>query len=210
MTSAAIVTVVPVSSFPAATVPLTGTELVPLVQGGESRRATAADFTTAIPDASITNAKLANMADSTIKGRAVGAGTGVPQDLTATQAGAIVTAAASRAANLIGFLNVPVLVAATRNVTATDAGKGIVQAAAAAVTLTIVADATENLGDGFVSTVACSNAGGSVAVSPAGGVTLTNLGDGTTGAKTITGVGIATLWRLGANSWGIHGSANLA
>src|SRR5262252_5606855 len=37
----------------------------------------------------ITNAQLVDMADSTIKGRAAGAGTGAPQDLTATQATAI-------------------------------------------------------------------------------------------------------------------------
>jgi hypothetical protein len=37
----------------------------------------------------VTNAKAANMAQSTIKGRAVGAGTGDPTDLTATQATAI-------------------------------------------------------------------------------------------------------------------------
>jgi hypothetical protein len=37
----------------------------------------------------VTNAKLANMAQATIKGRAVGAGTGDPTDLTATQATAV-------------------------------------------------------------------------------------------------------------------------
>lgn len=41
---------------------------------------------------SITNAQLADMAQSTIKGRAVGAGTGVPQDLTNVQATAILDA----------------------------------------------------------------------------------------------------------------------
>ena len=43
-------------------------------------------------DDGTTNAKLANMAQSTIKGRAAGAGTGDPTDLTATQAAAIVQA----------------------------------------------------------------------------------------------------------------------
>jgi hypothetical protein len=42
-----------------------------------------------VPDDSITNAKLANMAQATIKGRASGAGTGDPTDLTGTQATAI-------------------------------------------------------------------------------------------------------------------------
>jgi hypothetical protein len=45
-----------------------------------------------VPDDSITNAKLANMAQATIKGRAVGAGTGDPADLSATQATAILNA----------------------------------------------------------------------------------------------------------------------
>jgi len=40
----------------------------------------------------ISNAELADMAQSTIKGRAAGAGTGDPQDLTATQATAILNA----------------------------------------------------------------------------------------------------------------------
>jgi hypothetical protein len=42
-----------------------------------------------ITDGTVANADLANMAQSTIKGRAAGAGTGVPVDLTATQATAI-------------------------------------------------------------------------------------------------------------------------
>ena len=43
-----------------------------------------------IPDGLITNSKLADMAQATLKGRAAGAGTGVPQDLTAVQVRAIV------------------------------------------------------------------------------------------------------------------------
>jgi hypothetical protein len=48
--------------------------------------------TASVPDGSITNAKLADMAQATIKGRAAGAGTGPPTDLTATQATAILNA----------------------------------------------------------------------------------------------------------------------
>lgn len=49
-------------------------------------------ITAIVIDASITNAKLANMVQATIKGRASGAGTGVPVDLTAAQVAAIVAA----------------------------------------------------------------------------------------------------------------------
>lgn len=48
--------------------------------------------TAKILDANVTNAKLADMAEATIKGRAAGAGTGAPVDLTATQATAILNA----------------------------------------------------------------------------------------------------------------------
>lgn len=44
---------------------------------------------TTIANNAVSNAKLADMAEATIKGRAVGAGTGDPQDLTGTQATAI-------------------------------------------------------------------------------------------------------------------------
>lgn len=46
-------------------------------------------FAATIANDAVTNAKMANMAQSTIKGRAAGAGTGDPTDLTATQATAI-------------------------------------------------------------------------------------------------------------------------
>jgi parallel beta-helix repeat protein len=47
--------------------------------------ASAGSNTTVIPNDQVSNAKLANMADSTIKGRAAGAGSGDPTDLTAAQ-----------------------------------------------------------------------------------------------------------------------------
>jgi hypothetical protein len=47
-------------------------------------------FTLAVPNDHISNTMLANMAQGTIKGRALAAGTGDPTDLTATQAAAIV------------------------------------------------------------------------------------------------------------------------
>ncbi len=51
----------------------------------------AADGGVAIPDGSITNAKLADMAEATVKGRAAASGTGVPTDLTGAQIRTITT-----------------------------------------------------------------------------------------------------------------------
>lgn len=58
-------------------------------QGNTQINTTDASSALVITAASIANASLANMAQSTIKGRAAGAGTGAPTDLTATQATAI-------------------------------------------------------------------------------------------------------------------------
>jgi hypothetical protein len=55
---------------------------------------------TTLADGSVTNAKLANMAQATFKGRAAGAGTGAPADLTATQAKAILALTASDVSGL--------------------------------------------------------------------------------------------------------------
>ncbi len=58
---------------------------------GTTKKVAVSDLVTGavVPDDSVTNAKLANMAQSTIKGRASGAGTGDPTDLSGTQATAI-------------------------------------------------------------------------------------------------------------------------
>lgn len=89
--------------------------------------------TSQIDDGAVTNAKAADMAQSTIKGRAAGAGTGDPTDLTATQATAIL------------------------NVFVGDTGSGGVKGLAPA---TVAGDATKFLrGDGTWQAVA---AGGTV------------------------------------------------
>ncbi len=84
--------------------------------------------------ASITNAKLANMVQDTFKGRADGAGTGVPVDLTATQAMVILqttarfkvgsftrdvtTASGNQAITGVGFVPKAIIILATINATA--------------------------------------------------------------------------------------------
>jgi len=85
-----------------------GTAGAPVVNGGALGTPTSGTLTncTGLPtagivDSNVTNAKLANMAASTIKGR-VTASTGVPEDLTAAQARAIVEAAAPDTVTITG------------------------------------------------------------------------------------------------------------
>jgi len=113
---------IPLAALPAAAT-LTGDELVPIAQGvsGAVKKSTTGAFVTlasgvivpaavaaataaAVPAATaaaiaaivpVANASLANMAQATVKGRAAGAGTGVPQDLTQTQLTALINLATS-------------------------------------------------------------------------------------------------------------------
>jgi hypothetical protein len=65
---------------------------------GSDRALMTTDATPTIADGAIVNADLANMAEATVKGRAAGAGTGVPVDLTAAQ---LVTMLESEVASLL-------------------------------------------------------------------------------------------------------------
>jgi hypothetical protein len=68
---------------------LTAGDNITIVDGGAGSTITIAADDVTVGDGDVTNAKLADMAQDTIKGRASGAGTGAPVDLTATQATAI-------------------------------------------------------------------------------------------------------------------------
>jgi hypothetical protein len=83
-----------IDDFTALTTPASG-DLIPIVDisdttdsaQGTTKKIAVSDLVSGgvVPDDSVTNAKLANMAQSTIKGRAAGAGTGDPTDLSASQ-----------------------------------------------------------------------------------------------------------------------------
>lgn len=72
-----------------------------------------------VPDAYVTNAKLANMAQATIKGRAAGAGTGAPGDLSASDVKTIIGDASTSASGLVE------LATAAEYRTGTDAGRAL-------------------------------------------------------------------------------------
>lgn len=78
-------------------------EQMPIIDGIPNGAITApkiadgAIITSKILDATVTNAKLANMAEALIKGRASGAGTGSPQDLTTAEVFTILSLPPARA-----------------------------------------------------------------------------------------------------------------
>lgn len=207
MTSASAVNVVPVSSFPVAGA-LDGTEIVPIVQAGLSKQTTVAAIASTQGD----------VPEATVRGRATGAGTGPVQNLTELELGDLVWedfsvsyARRDANANNVGYINVPAIGASTRDAANNDNGQGFVVASAVSRTYTLPSDATDpEIAVGWVATYAVTDAGGSLVITPGAGATLLDLRDGTSGAKTITGVGIATVWKTAANFYTVNGSANLA
>ena len=158
-----------------------------------------------LADGSITNAKLADMATQTIKGRTT-AGTGAPEDLTAAQAAAIVQGD-GLTADLAGFRGIPQN-AQTGNYTlvAADAGKHIYHASGA--------------GSGDTYTIP---ANGSVAFPVGTSITFINMdsnavsiaittdsmylaGTGTTGTRTLAAYGVATAVKITSTAWIISGA----
>lgn len=91
----------PVTDQPAGATAVANTRAInttsPITGGGDL----SADRTIALADAGVTNAKLASMTQATIKGRATGAGTGAPTDLTGTQATAILDSFTSALKGLV-------------------------------------------------------------------------------------------------------------
>lgn len=231
---ASVVTGIAMNALPAADT-LDGTEIVPGMQGGAAVQMTTQDIANLTPSTATTvtgsggvdstlsapmtyDVSLSDMDDATVKGRASGAGTGAPQDLTEQELGDLVWedfslsfARRNPNNNNVGYINVPPFSTANRALANNDCGQGIVVATAAARTYTIPNDATDpDIASGFTVTLAVTNAGGSCAIALGAGVTLLDLRDGSTGAMTITGVGVATLWKTAANFWTVNGSANLA
>lgn len=108
--------------------------------------ATAGSGTTTIANDAVTNAKAANMAEATVKGRAAGTGTGDPTDLTSTQLRAIIDGTPP---------GVETVSTTTYNVVAADAGKikRFTHASGCAITV------PSGLGSIFVGFIAVQGAG---------------------------------------------------
>jgi hypothetical protein len=151
------------------------------------------------------NAKLANMATQTIKGRTA-AGTGDPEDLTAAQAAAIVQGD-GLTVDLAGFRGVPQNAQGSNyTLVAADAGKHIYHASGdgSGDTYTIPANGSVAFPVGTTVTFVNDDSNAvSIAITTD---TLALAGAGTTGTRTLAQYGVATAIKVTSTRWLISGT----
>jgi hypothetical protein len=184
----------------------------PLASGaGSPLNLTQAQLTALIT--SLVNSQLANMAQATVKGRALTAGAGAPQDLTQTGLGDLVWNEFDgdfnrRLVNNVGYLRLlPTEIdGATFDLSDVDIGSYIYQIQASTSNITVPAEATDDLGDGFIVTVAGALAGSVVNLLADAGVTIVSLVDGSTGDVQINDFGVVTIWKVGTDLWHVNGT----
>jgi hypothetical protein len=202
---------------------LTGAELLEVVQTGSTRRSTAGAIAArrvramsqrrcyewhgdvTIADEAVTNAKLAHVATSTIKGRDT-AGTGDVEDLTPAEVSVLVQGSGLDV-DACGFRGIPQN-AQTGNYTlvAADAGKHIYHASGAGAgdTYTIPANASVAFEIGTAITFV-NLAADSVAIAITSD-TMYLAGTGTTGSRTLAQYGVATAIKIDTTTWIISGT----
>lgn len=194
----------------AATLPLAGTEVVTLKQGALTVVTPLSNLPAGSPAAdSITNTMLANMADSTIKGRASGAGTGDPTDLTAAQV-CTITQGTGALVDSAGFRGIPQNSQGVNyTLVLADAGKHILHPSGggAGDTFTIPANGTVAFPIGAV--VAFINRDSNAISIAITTDTLIREGTTTTGTRTLAQNGIATATKVEATVWIISGGSAL-
>jgi hypothetical protein len=152
----------------------------------------------------VTNAKLADVATQTIKGRTTAA-TGDPEDLTAAQAAAVVQGD-GLTATLAGFRGIPQNAqAGNYTLVAADAGKHIFHASGdgSGDTYTIPANASVAFPVGTTVTFANLDSNAvSIAITTD---TMYLASTGTTGSRTLAQYGVATALKLTSTAWVISG-----
>lgn len=193
--------------FDPATLPLTGAETTSIIQGGVMKDVALSDFPAGTPAAnSVTNTILADMADGTIKGRALGAGSGDPTDLTAAQVCTITQGTGSDSASA-GFRGIPQNIqAGNYTLVLADSGKHIYHASGAGAgdTYTIPANASVAFPIGTTVTFINQDSNAvSIAITTD---TLTLSPTGTTGTRTLAQNGMATAVKVTSTGWLISGT----
>ena len=158
-----------------------------------------------VADGSITNAKLADMATQTIKGRTT-AGTGDPEDLTAAQAAAILQGD-GLTATLAGFRGIPQNSnSADYTLVAADAGKHILHPSSDANARTFTIPANASVAFPVGTTVTFVNQTSNVLSIAITSDTLTLANSTTTGTRSLAQNGVATAIKVASTSWIISGA----
>ena len=158
-----------------------------------------------LADDSVTNAKLAEVATATIKGRTT-AGTGDPEDLTAAQAAAILQGD-GLTATLAGFRGIPQNSnSADYTLVAADAGKHILHPSSDANARTFTIPANASVAFPVGTTVTFVNQTSNVLSIAITSDTLTLANSTTTGTRSLAQNGVATAIKVASTSWIISGA----
>ncbi len=166
---------------------------------------TSGTLATTIANDAVTNAKMANMANGTFKLRTT-AGTGDPEDGTATQAAVILQGDGLTSAQ-VGFRNIPQNSQSTAYTTvAADSGKHILHPAADTNARTFTIDSNANVAYPVGTAITFVNETSQVVTIAITSDTLTLAGTTTTGSRSLAQNGIATAVKITSTKWIISGT----
>lgn len=189
----------------------TGTGIARLASGVQSAAELSGDVTTSgsnattIANDAVSNAKLANMANATLKGRTT-AGTGDPEDLTAAQAAAIVQGD-GLTVDLAGFRGVPQgSHSANYTTVAADAGKHLLHPSGDANARTFTIDSNANVAYPVGTAITFINETSQVLSIAITSDTLTLANSTTTGTRSLAQNGVATAIKVTSTKWIISGA----
>lgn len=158
-----------------------------------------------IANDAVSNAKLANMANSTIKGRTT-AGSGDPEDMTAAQAAAIVQGD-GLTADLCGFRGIPQNSQSVNyTLVAADAGKHILHPSGGGSGDTITIPSNASVAFPIGTSVTFINADSNSISIAITSDTLTLANSITTGTRTLAQNGVATAVKTTSTGWIISGA----
>ena len=105
----------------------------------------------------------------------------------------------------IGYLNIPQVAAANATLALTDAGKHYYSTTAGNLTLTVPLNSSVAFATGTAVSIVVQ-AAGNILVNAASGVTLYMAGNSTAANRAVGGYGMATLMKVGTDTWFINGT----
>ena len=105
----------------------------------------------------------------------------------------------------IGYLNIPQVAAANATLALTDAGKHYYSTTAGNLTLTVPLNSSVAFATGTAVSIVVQ-AAGNILVNAASGVTLYMAGNSTAANRVVGGYGMATLMKVGTDTWFINGT----